>query len=88
MVGAILILSTLSLNTVFIKSAQFRFRYKLCFWSFVFNFFLLGWLGSQPVVFPYPELGYVAFHIYFLYFIFFVPYCNFWDGNLNYFWWP
>jgi ubiquinol-cytochrome c reductase cytochrome b subunit len=88
MVGSILILSTLSLNNVFIKTGQFRFRYKLCYWSFIFNFFLLGWLGSQPVVYPFPELGYMSFHIYFLYFLFFVPYCNFWDNNLNYFWWP
>ena len=88
MVAAILILAVLFLNPVFAKSSQFRFRYKLCFWSFVCNFLLLGWLGAQPVEYPYTELGYMAFHAHFLYFLFFVPYANFWDSNMDFYWWP
>lgn len=85
MVAAILILAVLFLNPVFAKSSQFRFRYKLCFWSFVCNFLLLGWLGAQPVEYPYTELGYMAFHAHFLYFLFFVPYANFWDSNMDFY---
>jgi len=88
MVAAILILAVLFLNPVFVKSAQFRFRYKLCFWTFVGNFLLLGWLGAQPVEYPYTELGYIAFHAHFLYFLFFIPYANFWDSNMDFYWWP
>lgn len=42
---------------------------KLAFWVFVANFFILMWLGAQPIHTPYVELGQVCTVIYFSYFI-------------------
>jgi hypothetical protein len=49
----------------------------------VFNFVLLGWLGSQPVEYPFVDLSQLASKFHFLYFLFFIPYSNFWDLNMN-----
>jgi len=42
---------------------------KLSFWVFVANFFILMWLGAQPIHTPYVELGQVCTVFYFSYFI-------------------
>ncbi|CAI2196729.1 17903_t:CDS:2, partial [Funneliformis geosporum] len=48
MLGAILILLALPfLETSRIRSCAFRPFMRLAFWSFVTNFFLLMWIGSQ-----------------------------------------
>jgi ubiquinol-cytochrome c reductase cytochrome b subunit len=42
---------------------------KFAFWIFVANFFILMWLGAQPIHSPYVELGQFCTVIYFGYFV-------------------
>ncbi len=49
-----------TLNTPFMKFA---------FWLFVVNFFLLMWLGGQPIHSPYVQISQVATVLYFGYFV-------------------
>jgi ubiquinol-cytochrome c reductase cytochrome b subunit len=74
MLGAILILLALPfLETSRIRSCAFRPFMRLAFWSFVTNFFLLMWIGSQHPEVPYIFLGQICTFFYFAYFLLFVP---------------
>jgi len=74
MLGAILILLALPyLETSRIRSCAFRPFMRLAFWSFVSNFFLLMWIGSQHPEVPYILLGQICTFFYFAYFLLFVP---------------
>lgn len=42
---------------------------KFLFWFFVVTCFLLGYIGSQPIEYPYLMSGRVLTCFYFLYFI-------------------
>nr|WCB99540.1 cytochrome b [Meteorus sp. 2 XHS-2023a] len=42
---------------------------QVYFWMFVSNFFMLTWLGSQPIEYPYVLMGQVGTLFYFLYFL-------------------
>lgn len=42
---------------------------KTMFWLFVVNFFLLMWLGGQPIHSPYVQISQIATVFYFSYFI-------------------
>ena len=56
-----------------IRSNAFRPLSKLFFYFFVFNCFLLGWIGHCPAEMPYILIGRVATIFYFLYFLIIVP---------------
>jgi ubiquinol-cytochrome c reductase cytochrome b subunit len=74
MLGAILILLALPfLETSRIRSCAFRPFMRLAFWSFVTNFFLLMWIGSQHPEVPYIFIGQICTFFYFAYFLLFVP---------------
>ncbi|CAG8691111.1 13080_t:CDS:10 [Funneliformis caledonium] len=65
MLGAILILLALPfLETSRIRSCAFRPFMRLAFWSFVTNFFLLMWIGSQHPEVPYIFLGQICSRSY------------------------
>lgn len=69
MFTALLILIPLSfLITTQHKSLNFRPFYKFLFWFFVFNFFLLSYLGGKPVAEPFITLAQISTIIYFSYF--------------------
>jgi|ERR1043165_7650706 ubiquinol-cytochrome c reductase cytochrome b subunit len=74
MIASILILLLLPLlETSRIRSCAFRPFMRLAFWSFVTNFFLLMWIGSQHPEVPYIFLGQICTFFYFAYFLLFVP---------------
>lgn len=46
------------------------------FWFFVLTTILLGWLGGQPISYPYTDLSYILTFVYFAY----VPILAIWSG--------
>jgi ubiquinol-cytochrome c reductase cytochrome b/c1 subunit len=74
MFGSILILFTVPYtNFSMIRSAHFRPIYKVFFWIFVADFFLLMWIGQMPMRNSYILLGRYATAYYFIFFIFLIP---------------
>jgi ubiquinol-cytochrome c reductase cytochrome b subunit len=70
MFSAILILFTLPLFDFSItRSSSFRPFSKILFWFFIFNFFILLWIGAKPVAEPYLFIGFISTCFYFTYFI-------------------
>jgi len=68
---AILILVLLPyITTDLVKHNSFRFFYKISFFSFICITVFLGWLGGNPVEYPYLEFGQTCTFLYFFYFIF------------------
>lgn len=61
------------LNKSLINSSKFRPMFQLIFWFFVFNLFLLGWLGSCPVEMPFIVVGQVCSVFYVSFFFCFIP---------------
>ena len=75
MLGAILIWLVLPFYTKsYIRSGLFRPYYKILFWILVGDFFILGWIGSKPVEYPYVVIGQVSTFLYFFIFIFLIPF--------------
>lgn len=70
LIGAIfcLILSP-SISPLRVRNVTFRTPYKLLFWSLILDMILSGWLGSQPVEYPYTLIGQIATFIYFALFL-------------------
>ncbi len=53
------------------KSGRFfihNYKYRLIFWFFVFNCFILGWIGGKSIETPFYEIGQSATFFYFLFF--------------------
>jgi quinol-cytochrome oxidoreductase complex cytochrome b subunit len=74
MISAILVLFALPfLNTSKTRSSRFRPIFGLMYWSFYFNFILLGWIGQQRVESPYIEIGLFATCYYFLFCLVLIP---------------
>jgi ubiquinol-cytochrome c reductase cytochrome b subunit len=74
MFGSLLILLILPIVDVSRqRGSQFRPAMKLAFWFFVFNFFILMWIGSQHPNEPFVFIGQVSTFFYFAWFIFIVP---------------
>jgi len=51
------------------RSSSFRPFNKILFWMFIFNFFLLVWIGAKPVAEPFLTIGLYSTSFYFIYFI-------------------
>ena len=66
-------------HTSLSKSMLFNPISKVLFWFFIVNFFLLIWLGSQAVEYPFFELSILSSYYYFIYYLFIVPL----SGNIN-----
>jgi len=74
MFGSLLILLVLPITDVSrIRGMAFRPAMKFFFWTFVVNFFILMWIGSQHPNSPFVEIGQVATVFYFAWFIIIVP---------------
>lgn len=81
MVGAILVLLVIPfLNVSLIRSSSFRPVWKILFWLFAANFVLLGWIGGNPVEYPFVTIGQILTISYFMYFIGLVPLFSFLDN--------
>jgi ubiquinol-cytochrome c reductase cytochrome b/c1 subunit len=59
--------------TAEVRSSAFRPLYRLLFWLFLVDVLLLGWVGGNPVKFPYYELGQVCTVLYFFYLLNVLP---------------
>lgn len=57
-----------------IRSGQFRPLYKILFWIFLFNCFLLGWIGGNPAETPFILIGQLCTVLYFSYFLVILPF--------------
>nr|YP_010729368.1 cytochrome b [Ophioleila elegans]WED07073.1 cytochrome b [Ophioleila elegans] len=74
LVGAILVLFLVPLvHFSSQNSCCYRPISQVFFWLVVGNFFILTWIGSQPVEFPFILIGQVASGFYFILFLVFVP---------------
>ena len=74
MFGSLLILLVLPITDLGrIRGSQFRPLMKLAFWSFVVNFVILVWIGSQHPEEPFVFIGQVATAYYFAWFLVIVP---------------
>lgn len=74
LVGAILVLFLVPIIHLSPqKSRKYRPIRQLIFWLFIGDFFLLTWIGRQPVEYPFIFLGQVASVYYFLKFLFIIP---------------
>jgi quinol-cytochrome oxidoreductase complex cytochrome b subunit len=56
-----------------VRNMDFRPFSKMLFWFFVADCFILGWIGSKPVEYPFIEIGQSATFFYFFYFLFLQP---------------
>ena len=70
---SIICLPFIDRNTV-IKTPQVRILWKFFFWSFVFNFIFLGWLGEQPAEAPYIIYGQFSTGYFFFFLWFLIPF--------------
>lgn len=69
-----------------IKNKTFKPFNRTLFWFFFFNFFFLGYLGSQAPVYPYIEFGLICSHFHLLYFFLLIPLSVFFESSFfNYF---
>jgi len=74
MFGSLLILLILPIVDVSRQRGnQFRPAMKVAFWFFVFNFFILMWIGSQHPNEPFVFIGQVSTFFYFAWFVLIVP---------------
>jgi len=74
MFAALLILFALPFVGHFtIRSAKFNKTYQFFFWLFVYNFFLLGWLGAKVVEQPYVILSQLSAGFYFSFLVIIIP---------------
>ena len=74
MFASLLVLLVLPfINTSPIRSSLFRPLYKKLFWLFVFDWFVLGWIGGNNPEYPYLEIGQTATAFYFIWVLVLVP---------------
>jgi ubiquinol-cytochrome c reductase cytochrome b subunit len=74
MFGSLLILLILPIVDVSRQRGnQFRPAMKVAFWLFMFNFFILMWIGSQHPNEPFVFIGQVSTFFYFSWFVVVVP---------------
>nr|UDD74678.1 cytochrome b [Histampica sp. h LQ-2021]WKW95579.1 cytochrome b [Histampica sp. CS049] len=64
------------------NSSSFRVLSQIVFWGIVGNFFILTWIGSQPVEFPFIIIGQAASFFYFFSFLVLLPVAGWFDDQL------
>jgi len=74
MLGSILILFVLPwLDTCKVRSCRFRPIYKQFYWIFIFNFIVLGWVGSKVPEGHYLIISRICTTYYFAHFLIILP---------------
>ena len=80
MLGSILILFILPwLDTSKVRSCRFRPIYKQFYWIFIFNFIVLGWVGSKVPEGHYLIISRISTAYYFLHFLVILPLLGFFE---------
>jgi hypothetical protein len=51
-----------------IASSRFNFIARYYFWFWVSSVLMLGWLGQQPIAYPYTEISQCLIFVYFSFF--------------------
>ena len=83
MLGSILILFVLPwLDTCKIRSCRFRPIYKQFFWIFIFNFIVLGWVGSKVPEGHYLIISRICTTYYFTHFLIILPILGMFEKTL------
>jgi ubiquinol-cytochrome c reductase cytochrome b subunit len=62
-----------------VRSTYFRPIWRIIIWLFFINFLLLGWIGGNPVEYPYVLIGQILTFTYFTFIIFIFPLLSFLD---------
>lgn len=84
LVSSILVLfSSSSLHTSFFRTLEFRSFFLPFYWLFIFNFFLLTWLGGQPVEYPFVSLSFFCMLVYFGYLLLLSPLLGLLERSLS-----
>jgi quinol-cytochrome oxidoreductase complex cytochrome b subunit len=65
------------------SSLFFQPLFRIIFWFFVVNCFILGWIGGNPVEYPYYSIGQFATFSFFSFFFFFVPLITYIEKSAN-----
>jgi len=83
MLGSILILFVLPwLDTCKVRSCRFRPIYKQFFWIFIFNFIVLGWVGSKVPEGHYLIISRICTAYYFTHFLIILPILGIFEKTL------
>jgi ubiquinol-cytochrome c reductase cytochrome b subunit len=59
-----------------VRSARFRPYYRFCFWLFIVDCFVLGWVGGNPPEGYFILIGQLATGYYFFHFLVILPYLS------------
>ena len=83
MLGSILILFVLPwLDTCKVRSCRFRPIYKQFYWIFIFNFIVLGWVGSKVPEGHYLIISRICTAYYFTHFLIILPILGIFEKTL------
>ena len=83
MLGSIFILFVLPwLDTCKVRSCRFRPIYKQFFWIFIFNFIVLGWVGSKVPEGHYLIISRICTAYYFVHFLIILPVLGMFEKTL------
>ena len=83
MLGSILILFVLPwLDTCKVRSCRFRPIYKQFYWIFIFNFIVLGWVGSKVPEGHYLIISRICTAYYFFHFLIILPVLGMFEKTL------
>ena len=83
MLGSILILFVLPwLDTCKVRSCRFRPVYKQFYWIFIFNFIVLGWVGSKVPEGHYLIISRICTTYYFVHFLIILPILGMFEKTL------
>nr|YP_009732650.1 cytochrome b [Ophiarachnella gorgonia]QHT54257.1 cytochrome b [Ophiarachnella gorgonia] len=84
LVGAILVLFLVPMFHVSSQNSScYRPVSQVVFWFLVGNFFILTWIGSQPVEYPFIVLGQVSSFFYFFTFLFLFPVSGYLENSFS-----
>ncbi|YP_008758405.1 cytochrome b (mitochondrion) [Diuraphis noxia] len=83
MLSILILLIMPMLNNKNFLSNKFYPLNKFLFWIFIMTFFMLTWIGMQPVEYPFILMGQIFTSIYFLYFFINFYIMKMWDKLLN-----
>jgi len=72
----VLLVFPLLINNNTARATSFRPIFKILFWFFFVNCFILGWIGGKPIEYPYYAIGVFSTIFYFSYFTIFVPFMH------------
>ncbi|SIO48650.1 ubiquinol-cytochrome c reductase cytochrome b subunit [Rhodovulum sp. ES.010] len=74
MFGSIIVMALLPwLDTSNVRSGRYRPMFKIAFWVFVIDFFVLMWAGAMPAEGLYPTIALIGSAVWFAFFLVVLP---------------